>query len=383
MKKYFTLIASVIIMICMGGVYAWSIFVEPLKKGYGLNTAQTQIIFGLTIMMFTWAMIIAGRMEKRYNNRIIVLIGMSLFVSGYIIASFSKGSFPLILLGIGILSGIGIGFNYLSAIVSPVKWFPNREGFITGLTVAGFGSGAILLSNIVETLLKNGMDVLDIFRTIGLIYGLAIMLSLFFLYSPNTGENEEFSKISIRDLIKGKYLWSLFLGMFAGTFAGLIVVGNLKPIGLYAGVSRTRTTIAISLLALGNMSGRILWGYISDRLNGEISINSALSLLSASTMGLLLANKSNDIIFLLLSFIIGIGFGANFVLFAKEVSRSNGTNNFGLIYPYIFLSYGLAGVLGPFIGGVLYDITGTYSLSIVVSSFICATGILLYNYLRK
>jgi OFA family oxalate/formate antiporter-like MFS transporter len=131
------------------------------------------------------------------------------------------------------------------------------------------------------------------------------------------------------------------------------------------------------------MSGRILWGYISDRLNGEISINSALSLLSASTMGLLLANKSNDIIFLLLSFIIGIGFGANFVLFAKEVSRSNGTNNFGLIYPYIFLSYGLAGVLGPFIGGVLYDITGTYSLSIVVSSFICATGILLYNYLRK
>ncbi len=383
LKKYFTLGASGIIMLCIGGVYAWSIFVSPLKTVYHLTTVQTQMVFGLTIGVFTISMIFAGKIEKKYNARITAFIGMILFVIGYLLASISRGNIVVILIGIGLFSGAGIGFCYLTTLVTPVKWFPNKKGLITGLSVAGFGSGAILLSNIVEFLLIKNIDVLDIFKLLGLVYGLIILISLLFLFEPPKTENSKnISENSFSDLLKDRTLLGLFFGMFAGTFAGLMVVGNLKPIGLINGIPEYMATLGITFLALGNMFGRVMWGYLSDKLKGRTAIILALLLLSISTLALLTISL-HGILFLIITFAIGIGFGANFVLFAKEVSNIYGIDNFGLIYPYIFLAYGLAGLTGPTIGGELFDLTQTYTPSIIVSSIICAMGIFGYNFFIK
>ncbi len=382
-RRYLTLIASVVIMLCVGGVYAWSIFVPPLRADYGLTTAQTQIVFGFTIAVFAIVMILAGKMEKRFGARTTTLVGLVLFVAGYLMASLSNGSVVYILVGIGILSGAGIGCCYLSALVSPVKWFPDKKGIVVGLSVAGFGGGAILLSRIAERLLNNDMDVLLIFRRIGLLYGLIILISLCFLLPPERKEgSKEASGRSVVSLVKDRGLLGLFFGMFAGTFAGLMVVGNLKPLGLSYGVPESQATLGISLLALGNMLGRILWGYVSDRMRERTSIILALSFLSVATLALLLVSW-HGVLFLVVALAIGMGFGANFVLYAREVSHIYGVDNLGLIYPYIFLAYGLAGLSGPAIGGRLFDMTQTYTLPIVVSAMICAVGIAIYNLLAK
>ncbi len=381
MKKYLTLVASVVIMLCVGGVYAWSIFVPPLRADYDLTTAQTQIVFGFTIAVFAIAMILAGKMEKKHGARLTTFVGVILFVAGYLTASLSHGSFAFILAGIGILSGAGIGFCYLSALVSPVKRFPEKKGIVVGLSVAGFGGGAILLSRIAGILLENNVDVLDIFRRVGLLYGLIILISLCFL--PAIVEREGSKEVpgrSVRDLVRDRRLLGLFLGMFAGTFAGLMVVGNLKPIGLSFGVAESRATLGISLLALGNMVGRVLWGYISDRMEGKTSIVLALSFLSAATLALLVVSW-HGMLFLIVALAIGIGFGSNFVLYAREVSHIYGVENLGLIYPYVFLAYGLAGLSGPAIGGRLFDMTQAYTLAIIVSVVVCVVGIAAYSFL--
>lgn len=374
-KKYLTLLASVVIMLCIGGVYAWSIFVPPLKTSYGLTTTQTQAVFGFTIAFFTIAMIIAGKIEKKFGAKITAFIGMILFVAGYLSASISKGNFIIILIGVGILSGTGIGFGYLAALVSPVKWFPHKKGLITGLAVAGFGGGAILLSNMVDFLLNKNMDVLDIFRLIGIFYSILILLSIFLLSAPPTEDKSEMSHHRVANLIKDRVFWGVFFAMFAGTFAGLMVIGNLKPIGLSNRIDGNIATLGISLLSLGNMVGRVLWGYISDRIGGKTTIILAMLFLSIFTLALLTIVQ-NGYIFLFIAFAIGIGFGANFVLFAREVSQIYGVNNLGLVYPYVFLSYGLAGLLGPTIGGRLFDVTQSYTLSIIVSAGICAIGLI-------
>ncbi len=383
MKKYLTLAASIVIMLSIGGVYAWSIFVPPLTANYNLTTVQTQIVFGFTIAVFSIAMIFAGKTEKKYGAKISTFIGMILFVAGYLIASMSAGNIFLLIAGIGVLSGTGIAFCYISALISPVKWFPDKKGLITGVAAAGFGGGAIILSNIVELLLIKKVDVLEIFFDIGLVYGAIILISLFFLSSPKIKESsEKVSGKSILILMKDRTLLGLFFGMFAGTFAGLLVVGNLKPMGLSSGVSENMATLGISLFALGNMFGRVFWGYVSDRLKGKTAIIISLALLTISTLALSIVTW-HGILFLLVSLAIGIGFGANFVLYAKEVSHIYGINNLGLIYPYIFLAYGLAGLTGPTTGGELFDLTQAYTLSIIVSAVICAAGIVAYSSLVK
>ena len=382
-KKYLTLGASIIIMLCIGGVYAWSIFVKPLIDNYNLTTVQTQIVFGFTIAVFSIAMIFAGKIEKKYGPKISTFIGMVLFVSGYLIASISNGNIFLIIAGIGVLSGVGIAFCYISALISPVKWFPKKKGLITGVAAAGFGGGAIILSNIVELLLVKKVDVLEIFADIGLVYGVIILISLFFLSSPKIEENsEKVSEKNILVLFKDRTLLGLFFGMFAGTFAGLLVVGNLKPMGLSSGVSETMATLGISLFALGNMLGRILWGYVSDKLKDKTAIILSLALLTISTLTLSIVTW-HGVLFLIISLAIGLCFGANFVLYAKAVSHMYGANNLGLIYPYIFLAYGFAGLTGPTTGGELFDLTKTYTLSIIVSAIICVAGIAAFSCLIK
>ena len=382
-KKILTLAASIIIMLCIGGVYAWSIFVKPLIDNYNLTTVQTQIVFGFTIAVFSIAMIFAGKIEKKYGPKISTFIGMVLFVSGYLIASISNGNIFLIIAGIGVLSGVGIAFCYISALISPVKWFPKKKGLITGVAAAGFGGGAIILSNIVELLLVKKVDVLEIFADIGLVYGVIILISLFFLSSPKIEENsEKVSEKNILVLFKDRTLMGLFFGMFAGTFAGLLVVGNLKPMGLSSGVSETMATLGISLFALGNMLGRVLWGYVSDKLKGKTAIILSLVILIIATLALSIVTW-HGVLFLIVSLAIGLGFGANFVLYAREVSNIYGAHNLGLIYPYIFLAYGLAGITGPTIGGELFDLTNTYTLSIIVSAIICVAGIVAFSCLIK
>jgi OFA family oxalate/formate antiporter-like MFS transporter len=319
MKKFINLLSSILIMICLGGVYAWSIFVPPLRTEHGLTTAQTQLIFGFTIAIFTITMIFAGRMEKKRGPRLTASIGAILFGSGYLLASLSGGRVILLLIGIGILSGAGIGFGYLSSLVTPTKWFPQYKGLITGLSVAGFGGGAILLSFLVKVFLERGTPVLNIFRILGISYGVIIFLSALVFSVPEEANRETVEKpLNINGLVKDIKLWTLFLGMFTGTFAGLLIIGNLKPIGLSYGISEEAATIAISFLAAGNATGRVIWGRFSDILGGRRSTIIALLFLSLSTFMLPLGARY-DVTFILLSFTIGLSFGANFVLFATEV----------------------------------------------------------------
>jgi OFA family oxalate/formate antiporter-like MFS transporter len=383
MKKMIILISSIIIMVCLGGVYAWSIFVMPLMDDHGLSTAQTQFIFGVTIAAFTLAMIFAGRMEKKRGPRLTAIIGAILFGAGYLLASFSGGKFGYLLTGIGILSGAGIAFGYVCSLATPIKWFPHRKGLITGLSVAGFGGGAILLSFIVKLFLESSMPVMEIFRFIGIVYGVVLFLSALVFTVPEATDRENAGTTpKITELARDRKLWALFLGMFAGTFAGLLVVGNLKPIGLSYGLDKRAATLAISFLAIGNMTGRIFWGYLSDRLEVNKTIVGALLFLSLSTF-LLLFGAGYPLFFMLLSFTTGLGFGANFVLFAAEVSHVYGIDKLGTVYPFVFLSYGFAGIFGPATGGWLFDVMKTYNTPIILSAVLCACGAAVFTMLMS
>ena len=379
MKKYLVILASFLIMLCIGGVYAWSIFVPPLKLEHGLMTAQTQLIFGFTIASFAIVMIPAGRIEKKRGPRITAIIGAILFMAGYLIASFSGGHVSLLLIGVGIFSGAGIAFGYVTSLATPIKWFPEYKGLITGISVAGFGGGAIILSRLVKAMLADGVPVLQIFRIIGISYGIVVFLSALLFAVPESTRSAEVKKTqTIGELITDSKVWALFLAMFAGTFAGLLVIGNLKPIGLNFGVSEVYATTAISFLAIGNMVGRVLWGYVSDKLGGRRSVLLALVLLTLFTI-LILPGSQSNITFLFIPFLVGLGFGANFVLFATEVSQLYGVDKLGTIYPYVFLSYGFAGIIGPSAGGWLFDVTHSYTIPIILSAIICAAGALIFR----
>ncbi len=364
-------------MLCIGSVYAWSIIASELIDKYGFTLSQSQLIFGTLIAIFPVTMIFVGQLGRELKHRFFGYTSGLLFFLGYFLASSSQGNFILILTGIGVLAGVATGFGYWIALTLPVQWFPEKKGLITGIAAAGFGLGAVFMSEISEILLDSGYNLLQLFKIIGISYGFIIFISsnLIFQIQTKSGNSKESAKA--RDFINSKKFRLLFLGIFLGTFAGLLIIGSLNIIGSQYNISNHNLVLGVALFAIANFAGRLIWGGLSDHIGASLSIFLALLFQSISIISLNIFTLS-DISYITLSFFIGFGFGGNFVLFAKETAQVYGVKNIGVIYPYVFIGYAIAGIAGPISSGFLYDLSGSFFFAIILASLMSLIGSLLF-----
>ncbi len=360
------LLSCILIQMCLGGLYAWSSFVPALTGSHGLSTAETQVIFGALIAVFTVTMVLAGRGLGRRGPRVFSGAAGVLFAAGYLIASASGGAFLFLLLGIGIVGGAATGLGYVSALTTCMRWFPAHRGLVAGLAVGGFGGGAVLLAALTETLFAQGLDVLAVFRWVGVCYGAAILLAALPLRFPEPeGADQHGLSPLLPPVLHDLFFWALVVGMFFGTLAGLLVIANLKPLALSRGISSGWAAAAISAFAVGNSVGRIIWGWISDRL-GIRTIPLSLAFLALTLFGLL-PEEGRATALVAVSAAIGFGFGSCFVVYAAQVAARYGSHRVATVYPLVFLAYGVSGLAGPLLGGWLYDITESYLLATWIS----------------
>jgi OFA family oxalate/formate antiporter-like MFS transporter len=371
LKKWLVLCAGIIFQTILGGIYAWSSFVPVLIKNHGFSSGQCGLVFGIMIAVFSVSTIPAGYFLNKFGPRLTALSGSILFSSGYILASFAGNSYSLLVTSLGFITGIGVGLGYVCPMSTGMKWFPQNRGLITGVAVAGFGGGAILLNYLVEHFVYTvNLDIEEVFRIIGIYLGLAAIISSLLLSEPySIKENtKEKKKDSLKKHIFSKDFLILSSGMFAGTFSGLLLIGNLKPVMLDFGMSEFLATSSISIFALGNITGRILWGKLHDRFKSSKTIR--LSLTSILLSFVLLSVKLPYLITLFIIFLAGAGFGGCFVVYASSVVERFGIKLFSRVYPICFMFYGLAALTGPSFAGYIRDITGSYQTGIYFSVII-------------
>jgi MFS transporter, OFA family, oxalate/formate antiporter len=377
MKKYLTVLASFIIMLCIGSIYAWSIIASELIEKFKFSTFQSQVIFGTVIAVFPVTMIFVGQLSKKISFKYLGYISGLLFFTGYFIAGNSQGNFAIVFLGIGVFAGIATGFGYWVALTSPAQWFPEKKGLITGIAAAGFGLGAVLMSEMTERILNSSQNVLQLLKIAGISYGLIIFILSNLIYQIQNSLSVKEEPVKIKNLLSSKISKELFLGIFLGTFSGLLIIGSLKIIGGQYNISNHYLILGVSLFAIANFLGRLIWGILSDYIGASLSIFLALIFQSISIILLNIIDLSN-ISYLILALLIGFCFGGNFVLFAKETAQVFGVCNLGIIYPYIFLGYSLAGITGPIAGGFLFDISSTFFYPIFLASIMSFAGSLLF-----
>jgi len=372
-KKWTVLAASLCMQTILGGVYAWSTLSVWVKKETGINNGQAGLVFSLTILVFTAVMVFSGRLLPRLEPRKTAAIGAFAYGSGFLLASYSHASFMLLLLGISMLSGIGIGFSYVVPLTVCLKWFPSRKGLITGLSVGGFGGGAILLSAVIEEAYLSNLSLSLFLRGYGIIAAILLLACAYLLFVPD--EPSSTRKKIPHAVYRDSVMMFSSLGMFSGTFAGLLVVGNLSSLVQESGLSEVQAVFAVMLFSVGNASARIIWGFIFDRI-GSVSIPLSLLLFSLTTLFFLVGGPSLTLVLVLVGF-LGFSFGANFVLYASVIAHAYPLHYFSSLYPLCFLAYGMAGLLGPAIGGALRDLSGSYRLSLMLCLFLVTISAIL------
>ena len=377
---WIVLISGVFLQTAVGGIYAWSTFVPHLVNYHGLSRGETGLIFGVQVLLFAVTTVPAGRLLERFGPRLIASIGALLFGTGFILASFAGDSFPALLLSLGLTSGIGIGLVYVCPLTTGMKWFPKNRGLVTGAAVAGFGLGAILLSQVAEFfLIKEGMTVYEVFRIVGFSFGGLAFFSALFLSFPKEKERTRTRVESNNDkkLILSPIFLVIAFGMFAGTFSGLLVSAHLKPFLLFQGASESAAVLAISLFAIGNTTGRLLWGIIHDKIGSRRSVLFSLGCLVAA-LGFLaiLATQPTTLLISPLIILIGFGFGGCFVIYVSAITNVFGVNQMPKLYPICFVGYGVAALISPAAGGWLIDRFDSYTQAFSLSAVLITLAIL-------
>ena len=373
MKRLMVLFAAITIHICLGSIYAWSIFVPALRKEFGYSAAQTQLVFGCGFLAFTCSMVLVGRLQDTIGSRLSAIISSILFLSSYVIAGFFADSFIILLLSMGLLCGISIGFGYISALVTVTKLFPDRCGLICGLVVAGYGLGAILLSFIAEQLFAMGFSVGQIFLRVGLLYGIIIFICGSFLVGPQQSSSS-LKQVRIKIFIKDRPFWAMATGMFCGSFAGLLIIGNLKSISLEFGFTSVLAALSVTFMAVGNSGGRIFWGAVFDR-KGEKGIVVMLAMIAVSVLLIWIA-KESFLFYGLAIALLASSYSGCFSVYPAQVGSVYGTENIAKIYPLIMLFHGMACFIAAPLGGLSFDLFDSYVPGMFLASTVMLAGVL-------
>jgi OFA family oxalate/formate antiporter-like MFS transporter len=217
------------------------------------------------------------------------------------------------------------------------------------------------------------MGVLTFFAWMAVVPGALLLAAASLLAVPEGSHGASGRHAALADAWRSPAFLLCTGGIFAGTFSGLLVIGNLTPIALGNGLSAADAVRGVSAFALGNAVGRILWGVLFDRIQ-ERAIPYSLAGFALALAFLPFASGAT--FFLLVSAALGFGFGANFVVYASALSRQFGVAAFARLYPVCFLGYGLAGTTGPALGGKLADATGSYTPALYLSIAVLALAAL-------
>lgn len=289
------------------------------------------------------------------------------------------------------LGGAGIGLGYVCPIAALVKWFPDKKGLITGLAVAGFGFGALIWIKLTSGfvfgpvnltpgwagLFGMGWSVSKVFVLYGILFAILVILGSIPLVNPPEGWKPEGwnppagaaasasggKDFSVTEMVKTPQYWILFLTFAVGAMAGLMVIGIIKQFGMDAlitnNVAQEKADIitgtAMGLFyALLNGFGRIIWGSASDKLGRRNSIV-LMSILQGIMMIAFYFIGGKEIGLYIGAAIIGFNFGGNFALFPAATADYFGNKNVGTNYPWVFMAYGLGGIVGPILGGKMGD----------------------------
>ncbi|MBU1694828.1 MAG: OFA family MFS transporter [Verrucomicrobia bacterium] len=393
MNRWLVVVGGILIQLCLGAIYAWSAFTKKLTVApFELTRTQTQVIFSVGLLTFAVVMaLIAGKWQKKVGPKIVALTGGLVLGLGYVLAGLAGTSYLGILVGVGILGGAGIGLAYVCPIAALVKWFPDKKGLITGLAVAGFGFGALIWVKLTagfkfgpvdltpgwNGLFGMGWTVSKVFILYGILFAVLVALGAMVMVNPPDGwkpagwEPPAAAKaastggvdFSTMEMVRTSQYWVLFCTFLVGATAGLMVIGVIKLFGIDAltanGIETAKADVmtgtAMGLFyALLNGFGRIVWGSISDKTGRKNAIV-LMSLIQGAMMIAFYFIGGREIGLYLGAAIIGFNFGGNFALFPAATADYFGNKNVGTNYPWVFMSYGVGGLIGPILGGAMGD----------------------------
>ena len=387
-RRWICLAAALVICVCAGFGYAWSVLQNPIVAAHGWPEGQVSLAYTVTVVCSTMAPLFFGGLIRRISTRMCIALGAVLFGGGLFLTGAMTQLWQLFLF-YGILSGLGCGFIYPSMMAYVVRLFPDRSG----LGTAAYGSGAILWAP-TSAVLMNTFSLAWAFRILGILFLAVILAASLLLAEPPEGLREALCPSSERtaspeegglcrkQMVRTPAFYLIAATFTCGLIAGVIVISQASPI-LQATLSyrAERAAVFVSVFAACNMAGRFVWGSLSDKV-GIRNTMAAVFVLCIASM-LLLTVGEQDVLILAAMGLAASCYGGFASVLTPLTAQTFGpkyiTENYGVMY----VVFGLASLIGPSLATTFKTVgNGSYTGAYLSAAALAAVGLALSRLLK-
>src|SRR6202162_1688493 len=386
-SRWWRVLGGVSMNLALGTLYAWSVFVAPLEKRFGWKRADTSMVFTIAVIVFALSFVVAGRIQDRFGPLFCSLAGGILVSLGFFLCSYTT-NLPYLYICFGVIGGLGNGFGYSTPIPVIAKWFPDKRGLAVGLAVGGYRAGSAIFGPLAQLKLIPSYGLPATFRILSAIIFVMTIVGALLLrnppadyrpkgWSPAAAKSAaEARQFTPGEMLRTPTFYLMWVGYALGCSAGLMVISQLVPFAKSVGIAAAAlSTMTPVVGAIGNASGRILSGWMSDRL-GRINVLRTMIGISMVAMPALYAAGSNVALLYAAVFVVYWCYGTQLSVNGVAASDFWGTRNAGVNYGILFTAWGVAGIIGPRIGGVLYDRYHNYQAAFYTAAALAGVALL-------
>ena len=390
--RWVYVVLGLIMCVCLGAVYAYSIFLAPVRKTFDVSASMANLPFMVFLAFFAVTMFFGGRVMEKLGPRKLGIIGGIIVGLGWLLSSFAPNIWVLTLT-YGVIAGSGVGLVYGCPVAMGAKWFPDKKGLAVGLTLAGFG-GSALITGKLASLLIPAVGLSNTFLYFGIAFGIIlVILSLPFQFpaagwvpagwKPAAGAvvAEDFTP---GEMVKTSTFWGLFFCFLIGSIAGLMAIGISKPVGneIIKITGETAATL-VGVFAIFNALGRPLFGFLTDKIAPRNATILNLILILVVSIIMILA-KEGDTGLYTFSFIgFWLCLGGWLAIAPTATATFFGMKNYARNYGVVFFAYGLGAIIGGIISGQAKDVFGTYTFAFYPTAVLAVVGLVLAVALLK
>ena len=387
-KRWVILIASCLINLCVGSMYAWSSLSAPMATELGVDASAMASVFSTANAVGFITMIIGGLLNDKYGPRWVMFVGGLMFGLGMFTCGFAK-SVGNLTLSYGIILGLGLSLVYGCTISNTIKFFPDKRGMVGGMTTAFYGISSVIFAPVADAL-SNAFGARATFKILGVVFLIIICAGSFIMqkcpagfvptgYVAPVAAGKKANDKTPVEMLKMPIFYVMLLMLTCGGTFGMMIISQAKGIAVnMVNAAPATATLFVSVLCLFNTAGRLVAGSLSDKLGRINTLTIALVVALVGLAVLLGASLTGAMpLFAVGVILIGICFGTFMGVFpgfcTDQFGQKNNTVNYGIMW----IGFSLAGIVGPTILTKVHNATGTYTMAFIISLCIAVAGLIL------
>lgn len=387
--RWYILAASFgILFFTTGTRFSFGVMFKPMIAEFGWNRGSLSLAFFLNMTIFALSLTVVGRFYDRYGPRWVIVISSLFFSAGYIAVSCINSLWQFYIC-YGIIAAIGLGgtsVSLMAAITS--KWFQKWRGLAISVALSGSCLGEFALIPLFTILAaRYGWRLSYLYM--GLItLGVNVSLALFVMKPDPIGlENEsphaqqkltahpsesetppgtKHHDLNLGEAMQTRSFWLFLLVMFVCGSGDFLVTTHLIPCATDYGISAITAGNMLAWSGLLSLAGILIAGPASDLVGNKIPV--ALTFALRFLLFLLILKYRNILSFYIFSLMFGFTFLITAPITTTLIGRLYGLSHVGLISGFITTIHHLGGGFWAYMGGLLFDKTGSYQLAFIISA---------------